>query len=140
VANRDTASTNNARLVAFGKLLEKLSLEKGWTAADLAREMQKHAPEGTLIGRHLPSAYMRGANEPTQKNLLYISKVFGMKPEELLPPALAEGECPNFAQATSTLDGRTRIVVDAEVDAETRIKILELVREGLLSPTLKATS
>ncbi|RRB95512.1 XRE family transcriptional regulator, partial [Escherichia coli] len=113
-------AADKERIAQFGKKVERLMLGKGWSGADLAREMERHAPKGVTIGRHIPTAYIRGENEPTQRNLMLIAKALGVKPEELIAPAPGEGgSVPQFAQATSTLDGKTRIVVDAEVDAET---------------------
>lgn len=130
MARRNKSLGHDERLTAFAQRLNRAMLERGWSGADLAREATKHAPKGTAIGRHLISAYSRAANEPTDANLKYISKALGMKPEDLLPPLPGEGENPQYATATSTLDGKTRLVVDAEVDAETALKILALVRGG----------
>jgi transcriptional regulator with XRE-family HTH domain len=127
------------RLLLFGKKVERLMLGKGWTGADLAREMERRAPKGVKIGRHLPTAYMRGENEPTENNLKLLAEALGVKPHELLAPMPGEGaDAPQFAQATSGLDGKTRIVVDAEVDAETGLKILQLVR-GAQNPKRAAS-
>ena len=128
------------RLANFGKKVERLMLGKGWSGAELAREMQRLAPRGVTIGRHLPSAYIRGENEPTDRNLKLMAQALGVNPDELLKPLPGEGREPQqFAQATSTLDGKTRIVVDAEVDPETGLKILQLVRQAQAkSPAKKA--
>lgn len=131
--NRGRLPGQDERLTAFAQRLNKAMLAKGWTGAELAREATKFAPKGVEIGRHLISAYGRAANEPTDANLGYIARALGMKPEELLPPLPGEGESPQYATATSTLDGKTRLVVDAEVDAETALKILSLVR-GAATP------
>jgi transcriptional regulator with XRE-family HTH domain len=128
MARRSKPLGQDERLAAFASRLNRLMLERGWSGADLAREAAKHAPRGTEIGRHLVSAYSRAANAPTDANLKYISKALGVKPEELLPPMPGEGESRQYASATSTLDGKTRLVVDAEVDAETALKVLQLVR------------
>jgi len=118
------------RLEIFAKRLNRAMLAKGWSGAELARMASKFAPKGVEIGRHLVSAYTRGANEPTEANLGYIAKALGVKPEELLQPQPGEGESPQYATATSGLDGKTRLVVDAEVDADTALKILQMVRSG----------
>src|SRR6266852_6109349 len=135
MARRAKTPGQDERLIAFSQRLNRLMLERGWTGADLAREATKHAPKGTELGRHLASAYLRGANEPTDANLKYISKALGVKAEDLLPPMPGEGESPQYATATSSLDGKTRLVVDAEVDAETALKILALVRGGAIVKT-----
>lgn len=127
------------RLVAFAQRLNKAMLTKGWTGAELAREASRHVPKSHRdkdgnqyeLGRHLTSAYLRGANEPTDKNLEYLAKALGVKPDDLLKPMPGEGESPQYATATSGLDGKTRLVVDAEVDAEVALKILGMVRANL---------
>lgn len=130
MARRVKNPGHDERIDAFAKRLNRALLAKGWTGAELARNASKFAPKGTEIGRHLISAYTRGANEPTEANLGYIAKALGMKPEELLQPQPGESESPQYATATSGLDGKTRLIVDAEVDAETALKILQMVRAG----------
>jgi transcriptional regulator with XRE-family HTH domain len=122
------------RLRVFAQRLEEHMIEKGWSGAALAREASKHAPKGVEIGRHLISAYLRASNEPTQLNLGYIAKALGVKSEELLPPPLGDGESPQYATATTTIDGKTRLVVDAEVDAETALKVIRLVKGATHKP------
>ncbi|MDO9296849.1 hypothetical protein [Bradyrhizobium sp.] len=132
MAKRSKSLGDDERLKAFASRLNRLMLAKGVSGADLAREASKFVPKGgKALGRHLISAYSRAANEPTEVNLQYISKALGVKPEELLPPMPGEGESPQYATATSTLDGKTRLVVDAEVDAEVALKILGMVRGAL---------
>lgn len=131
MARRSKTLGQDERLTAFAQRLNRYMLAKGWSGAELAREASKFAPKGVDIGRHLISAYSRGANEPTPTNLEYIAKALGVKPEDLLPPLPGEGESPQYATATSTLDGKTRLVVDAEVDSETALKILQMVRGGV---------
>jgi hypothetical protein len=106
-----------------------------------AGPMKPVPPKGVTIGRHIPTAYIRGENEPTQRNLMLIAKALGVKPEELIALAPGEGgSVPQFAQATSTLDGKTRIVVDAEVDAETGLQILQLVRKAQQQSSTKRSA
>lgn len=108
-----------------------------WNGADLAREMQRHAPSGVEIGRHLVSAYLRGANEPSQSNLKLIALALGVKSHELLAPLPGEGECSNSARFILTLDGRMRIMLDIEVDDQTGLKVRDLLREAM--PSLSRT-
>lgn len=132
MAKRSKALGEDERLRAFATRLNRLMVAKGWSGADLAREASKHAPKGHKpLGRHLISAYTRAANEPTEANLKYIAQALGVTPRELLPPTPGEGESPQYATATSGLDGKTRLVVDAEVDAEVALKILGMVRGAL---------
>lgn len=128
------------RLDAFAQRLQRLMTQKGWNGQDLADAASKFVPDSHkdkrtgkrfVLGRHLISAYLRAANEPTEANLTYIAKALGVKPSELLQPAPGEGDSPQYATATSTLDGKTRLVIDAEVDAETALTILRMIREGV---------
>ena len=59
----------------------------------------------------------------------YVAQALGVKPGELLQPPPGEGETPQYATMTTTLDGRARIVVDAEVSPETALQIIKLVRQ-----------
>lgn len=125
------------RLKAFGEKLNRLMSSKGWGQSDLAREATRHVPkthktrEGKPyeIGRHLIHAYIKGDNEPTQANLNYLAKALGVSPDELLPPLPGQHDPSKpFASATTTLDGKTRLVIDALVDAEVGLKVLALIR------------
>jgi transcriptional regulator with XRE-family HTH domain len=125
------------RLEAFAQKLNRLMLAKGWNGQELADRASKFVPDthkdrGTgkryQLGRHLISSYARGANEPTEQNLNYIAKALGVKPEELLERSHGEGGSRTYATMTSSLDGRTRLIIDAEVEAETALKVLALIR------------
>lgn len=135
MAKRPRTMAEEERLKLFAQRLNKLMLQKGWTGAELAREASKHAPQRKELGRHLISSYLRGSSEPTGANLQYVAKALGVRTDDLLPPLPGMGESPQFATVTSGLDGKTRLVVDAEIDAETALKVLTLVREA----TAKAT-
>ena len=126
MAKKSKSLGDSERLRAFAQRLTDSMLSKGWTGAELAREASKFAPKSKELGRHLISAYTRGANEPTEANLQYIARALGVKPEDLLP-----GGSSQYATVTSGLDGKTRLVVDAEVNAETALKILGMLREAL---------
>lgn len=130
------------RLEAFAQRLQREMTKKGWNGQDLAIAASKFVPDSHKdkktgkrfeLGRHLISAYLRAANEPTEANLIYIAKALGVKPVDLLQPAPGEGDSPQYATATSTLDGKTRLVIDAEVDAETALKVLKMIRENATS-------
>lgn len=124
-------------LVAFSHRLKRLLDERQWSAAELAREASKLVPETHrkngrryIIGRHLISAYCRGENQPNSTHLKYISKALGVEPETLLPPLpkLPESQT---AQAITSLDGRTRLIIDAQIDTATAMEIMALVRAGI---------
>lgn len=117
---------DDARLRAFAERLSKALLKKQWSASDLAREASKYTPRGVTVGRHVTAGYCRGAHMPTDKFLVPIAKALGMKPEELLPPP--DGEREPYARATSSLNGRSRVVVDADVPSEVAMQILALIR------------
>ena len=116
----------------------KAEIEKrNWSAADLAREASKHVPDTHrkkgkpyVIGRHLISSYCRGENEPSPINLKYVSKALEIEPGELLPP-LTKPATLQTAQAISSLEGRTRLLIDVELETDLAMKILKLVRDNV---------
>ncbi len=125
------------RLKAFGDKVERLMTAKNWTQSDLAREASRHVPKSHkdkngkqyAVGRHLIHAYIKGDNEPTPANLGYIAKALGTTAEDLLAATMGQHDPSKpFASATTTLSGRTRLVIDAELDAETALKILAMIR------------
>lgn len=128
------------RLKAFSQRLSRFMIQKGWNGQDLATAASKFVPNSHRdkrtgkkfeLGRHLISAYLRAANEPTEANLSYIAKALGVEPSDLLQPLPGEGETRRFATATSTLDGKTRLVIDAEVDPETALEVLKMIRASI---------
>ncbi len=120
----------------FAKRLGRAMEKKGWNGADLAREASKFVPKTHTdrtgkkyeVGRHIISAYLRAANEPTDANLSYISKALQMKPEELLDPMPGADESRQYATATTGIDGKTRLTIDAEVDSDVAMQVLSLIR------------
>ncbi|QDM25634.1 helix-turn-helix transcriptional regulator [Tardiphaga sp. vice304] len=124
-------------LVAFSLRLKSLIEEKNWSAADLAREASKHVPETHrkrgkqyVIGRHLISSYCRGENEPAPINLKYICQALNVEPNELLP-LFKKRRALQTAQAISSLEGKTRLLIDMELDTDLAMKILNLVRDNV---------
>ena len=108
--------------------------KRNWSAADLAREASKYVPQTHLkkgkpyvIGRHLISSYCRAENEPSAVNLKYICKALDVEPSELFPPTRKPSGL-QTAQAISSLEGRTRLVIDVELETDIAMKILKLVR------------
>ena len=106
-------------------------------SAQLAREASKFVPDNHrkkgnrfVIGRHLVAAYCRGENEPNPTNLGYIAKALGVQPEELLPPVRRPPSA-QIAQAITSLDGTTRLILDVEVEASAAMEILALIRAGV---------
>ncbi len=119
------------RVKAFATRLTRLMAAKSWTGADLAREASKHMPRGKEMGRHLPSAYMRGLNYPNDVNLEAIAKALGVPKLDLVPEsAMLDGGVPNFVNVSSTGSGMARLTIDTEIDEDSAMKIMKLVREG----------
>ena len=119
-------------ILAFARRLNAALRAKGWNQSDLAREMGKHLNlPPNKYPRHLVSAYSRGDNIPTDLNLDAMAKALGMKAEDLLGVQVGgDVSAKMYASATSGLDGGTRLVVDANVDHETALKVLGLLREA----------
>jgi transcriptional regulator with XRE-family HTH domain len=131
------ADPRKDHLIAFSHRLKRLLDERQWSAAELAREASKFVPDTHrkngkrhVIGRHLISAYCRGENEPNWAHLGYIAKALGVEPENLLPPTRKPPPV-QTAQAITSLDGRTRLIIDAEVDTSVAMEVMSLLRIGL---------
>ena len=130
--------SEKARLQSFGRKLVRLMQDRGWSGADLAREASKFVPPSHQksgkryeVGRHIISAYVRGENEPTGANLEYIARALKVEPDDLLPPAKNRGPGYPFVQLVSSLEGKSRLVIDAELDTDLAMKVIALIREGL---------
>lgn len=141
--------TQQQRLEAFASRLDKLMLQRGWSGQEMADAASKHVPASHVdkktgkrfqLGRHLISAYLRAANEPSEANLSYIAKALGVRPSELLPPAPGEDEAPQYAQLMSTADGKMRLVIDAEINDEDGLKLLRDIREAITRTVTGAES
>jgi transcriptional regulator with XRE-family HTH domain len=63
--------------VEFGRRLQALMLQKGWSQADLSRQSK--------LGRDAISTYIRGVSFPEPKNLQKLAKALGVESETLLP-------------------------------------------------------
>ena len=124
-------------LMSFAHRLKRLLEERQWSAAELAREASKLVPESHrkndkrhVIGRHLISAYCRGENEPSKAHLAYIAKALDVEPESLLPMA-PKAPAVQTAQAITSLDGKTRLIIDVEMDTSVAMEVLETIRSAL---------
>ncbi|MCK1742437.1 helix-turn-helix transcriptional regulator [Bradyrhizobium sp. 139] len=136
-----TAGAGKDHLIAFAHRLKRLLEERHWSAAELAREASKLVPESHrkndkrhVIGRHLISAYCRGENEPSRAHLTYIAKALGVEPESLLPIA-PKAPAIQTAQAITSLDGKTRLIIDVEVDTSVAMEVLATIRSALTPKT-----
>jgi transcriptional regulator with XRE-family HTH domain len=125
------------KLVAFSHRLKRLLDERQWSAAELAREASKFVPETHrkngkpyVIGRHLISAYCRGENEPNRAHLTYIAKALDVEPDSLLPTG-PKAPAIQTAQAITSLDGKTRLIVDVEIETPIAMEVLETIRSAL---------
>ena len=111
--------------------------ERHWSGADLAREASKFVPDAHrkrngkrhVIGRHIVSAYCRAENEPSSANLSYIARALGVEPSELLLPRNRVMLKPQV-QAITSLDGKTRLIVDAELDTELAMNLIQQIRDS----------
>lgn len=123
------------RLKLFGQRLERLMQGKGWSQSELARQASQYVPkthkhkDGSQfeVGRHLVHAYVKGDNKPSLQILGYIAKALKVDPEELLPSDNNNGDISGpIAKVTATTDGKMRLLIDAEIDTKTALKIMEL--------------
>lgn len=73
-----------ARITAsqFGRQLQQLLHERGWSQADLVRRVRETT--GQKMGRDAVSTYVNGRSFPSPKSLNLLSKAFGINQDELL--------------------------------------------------------
>ena len=80
---------------------------------------------------HVAACWAPRQNEPNRINLGYLAKALGVEPENLLPPTSKSPTAPT-AQAITSLDGRTRLIIDAEVATSVAMEVMALVRAGIV--------
>jgi transcriptional regulator with XRE-family HTH domain len=78
-------AANDAIKATFGLRLQRLMIDKGWNQSELAREIEKHLPEGVRFGRDNVSNYIRGKWIPEPVRLQAICDTFGVTVDDLLP-------------------------------------------------------
>jgi transcriptional regulator with XRE-family HTH domain len=107
----------------FSAKLKRLIVAKGWSQSDLSRAASKHA--GEQIGRHIVSAYIRGACDPSERFLIPIAKALDVAPGDLYS---VDGD--SFDVMFDAISGRARIVADVSLPAETASAIMKILTEG----------
>lgn len=102
---------------------------KGWNQSELARQAQKHAPKGKVIGRDSISNYIRGSNFPNPVNLDALCKALGVQPADLVPGSMfmrAKEEAPPM-DIRGLGDGSAWLRINQRVSMPIALKILELL-------------
>lgn len=69
----------------FARRLNRFMVLKGWNQSELAKEAEKHAPDGVRMGRDKISNYIRGKNLPSPLHLQVLCETLGCTPEDLVP-------------------------------------------------------
>lgn len=107
----------------FSRRLYKAIVEKGWTQAELARQVN--------FNRAAISSYITARSLPTPSNLTKLAKVLDMAPEELLPPVgevMADPTAPVDACSFKEVgDGQVRLQVNKIVSMEAALEVIGLV-------------
>ena len=107
----------------FAKRVYRLMLNKGWHAAELARQA---GLERAAIG-----TYLHGKTFPSPTNLAALAKALGVTPEELLPNTVESAideDNPSFEiKASDNAPGLAWLRINRLVTMETATKIATLI-------------
>lgn len=113
------------RRKAFGRNLWNLTLRRGWTQSELARQAG--------IGRDSISGYMRGKNLPEPTSAMALAKALGVTLEDLYPGASespAESAIPSFEMRAATGEpGFAWLRINRRVPFSVAAKIAVLLEE-----------
>ena len=127
----------------FGTKLARLLVERGVTAAELAREASKQLPPSKPMGRDVITRYTTGRSIPTPLNLKAIAKVLNADPNMLLPrdyatrPGSIDGEStlsPQRARdvrTTTSDDGMMNLMVNVHLPRQIGWRIAQEIQTEL---------
>lgn len=119
-----------AVLAEFGRLLQKLMVEKNWNQSDLARAAAKYMPNKKFQRDNI-SQYVRGLQLPGPVRLNAIARAFGKRPDEILPTrgvAPVESRLPPFAMR-SLADGNVFLQINQAVSQDDALKIMQMLKK-----------
>ncbi|MBO0765695.1 MAG: helix-turn-helix domain-containing protein [Hyphomicrobiaceae bacterium] len=98
----------------LGRKLKICRAEKGWSQADLARELS--LVKGQEVSRESVSQWEAGRGYPRERNITALSKVFGLPEYEFqrfAPPAEVDSECDAGVSAAIQVAGTARALAEA---------------------------
>lgn len=108
----------------FGRRVYRLMIGRGWHQSELARR--------SGLKRAAISTYITGTSLPTAPALEKLAAALGVKPEELLPNALAEAieaEVPSFEiKQSASSSSKAWLRVNRLVTMSTAVRIAELLQ------------
>lgn len=114
---------------AFARRLQQAINEKGWSQADLTRELAKFMDEPPH--RSLVSNYIRQKSLPQPEKLHALAKALGMKPNELLPTNIDNEAVAQQSAAADLRDiggGKVWLRINQAVTWASALKILEVLK------------
>lgn len=125
----------NIKAEEFGRRLERLIIERGWSNSDLARRVwgMKVKKDGReeVANRDRVSMYIRGRQVPDPANAKRIAEVLGIPVEELMPDihlSAVERDNPPFSVTTMPNDMKSAVLrVNIVVPWEVAMKVRELL-------------
>lgn len=137
-----TAAPEPIRL-EFARKLRRLMADKGWNQAALAREMTRFAPDGVAIERYNVNRWVTGRGMPTDNNLSYIAKAFGIAEADLTTYSGPSVVNPNPGQppmrVTMAEDGEHAFVtINQLVPMAAALEILNLLQKVKLEEAAHA--
>lgn len=129
--------TQGWRMKEFSHNLEQALIRKGWSQADLARQIwgtytEKNGYEGAK-NRDRISRYVRGQAFPDPQTLAQIASKLGVPIEDLAPaqvPASLQERAPQIAiTQVAGYPDKVHLVIDALVPARVAARIYALMTE-----------
>ena len=121
----------------FGRRLQRLLNERGWTQAELARRVAQLLPD-MRVGRDNISKYVRGLVLPLPPMLAAICKVLEVEPTDLLPSRATRATVEEHAPIglRDLGDGRAwlEIHVSQELPWSIALKVIGLLKRGRAAP------
>lgn len=127
----DVRGQQDQRKLEFGRRLQQLCLQRGWTQSELARRAK--GEHGEPMGRDAISTYIRGRSWPEPVNLQRLARAFDISVEDLLGGVAPAGsEAPpilEIRQAAGNPD-QVWIRINRMVTAEQAAQIFNIIREA----------
>jgi transcriptional regulator with XRE-family HTH domain len=121
---------DNEFKAAFGRRLQELLNERGWSQSDLMRRTKAVDPANEGLKRDAISTYINGRSFPTERSMSLLSKGLNVSPSLLATGSdSAASQSREFAEfvISEGSPGKVAIRVDRIVSMETARDILNLL-------------
>jgi transcriptional regulator with XRE-family HTH domain len=119
---------DEASKVEFGQRLQRHMLDRGWNQSELARQAERHMPEGKRFGRDAISLYVQGRSFPGPVHLQALTAALKVDARELVPDeAVTSRPLRSSFEIRDIGDGKVWLRVDQAVPVQRALKVMELL-------------